>query len=139
MTAKELAAKLDGREYLNEITREEKQEAKENGLVVVYGFSDDNVEFDGAIDDEIGCYRGATIYLNRDGIMQCPDCDAEWRRCPYYEVAKKHAKAIKAVWCSSRTDFTWIYETDIPHETFRILENGENYCLGIVFSVEDLK
>ena len=33
----DFAKKLDGREYGNEITKEEKNEARENGLVVVYG------------------------------------------------------------------------------------------------------
>ena len=32
----------------------------------------------------------------------------------------------------------WSYETDIPHETFNIYEDGEVWCVGIVFSVEDL-
>ena len=44
MTAKQLAERLDGREYLSEITPEEEREAEANGLVAVYGYSDDNVE-----------------------------------------------------------------------------------------------
>lgn len=138
MTAKEIAAKLDGREYGHEITQDEERIAKESGLVVVCGYSDDGVEFYGAVDDEAGCFGGGTIYLNRDGLLHCPDCDPEWRGCPYYKREKERAKAINAVWCPSDTDFSWVYETDIPHETFRILEDGEHYCLGIVFSVEDL-
>lgn len=54
MTAKELTAMLDGREVLGEISRVESETAKEAGLIVVYGYSDDNVEFRGAIDDEVG-------------------------------------------------------------------------------------
>ena len=34
---------------------------------------------------------------------------------------------------------TWCYKTDIPHETFMIYDDGEPYCRGIVFSIEDLK
>lgn len=144
MTAKELAEKLDGREYRHEITREEKQQAKDNGLVVVYGYSDDNVEFDGAISDEVGCYEGATVYVTAEGVVKLdnPDCEEYAESCAAYKYYKQHvlehAKAIKAVWCPPDTDFSWVYETDIPHETFRILEDGEHYCLGIVFSVEDL-
>lgn len=41
---------------------------------------------------------------------------------------------------NERIDYVpWIYETDIPHETFMIYEGGEPYCRGIVFSVEDVK
>lgn len=104
MTAKQLAARLDGREYLKEITPEEEREAEANGLVVVYGYSDDNVELAGS------------YYVE--------DLDAPNR--------------IRAVWCSPDTDFSWAFETDIPHETFRILEDGEHFCLGIVFALEDL-
>ena len=41
MTAKELAELLNGREYGNEITSDEEKLAKESGLVVVFGYSDD--------------------------------------------------------------------------------------------------
>ena len=31
------------------------------------------------------------------------------------------------------------YETEIPCERFDIWEDGEVYCVGLVFSIEDLK
>ena len=70
MTAKELAEMLSGREYGMEITKEEERQAAAAKLVVVYGYSDDNVEFRGAIDEEIGAYEEATIYLTSVGILQ---------------------------------------------------------------------
>ena len=66
MTLKEFAKMLDGREYLHEITKEEEALAKEFGFVVVFGYSDDNAELRGAIDDEIGCYDGGV--LEHDGL-----------------------------------------------------------------------
>ena len=125
MTAKQLAAHLDGREYLKEITTEEEREAKANGLVVVYGYSDDNVELAGAISDEIGAWEGVVFHVEKDGSYRVEDSDAP--------------NKIKAVWCPDGTDFSWAFETDIPHEVFRILEDGEHFCLGIVFALEDLK
>ena len=47
ITAKELAEKLNGRAYGDSFD-DVKQEAKEIGLVIVYGASDDLMEFDGA-------------------------------------------------------------------------------------------
>lgn len=47
ITAKELAEKLNGRAYGDSFDDVE-QEAKESGLVIVYGASDDLMEFDGA-------------------------------------------------------------------------------------------
>lgn len=135
MTAKELATMLNGREVGNEITRREAQWAADAGLVVVYGYSDDNVEFAGAIDDEVGAYEGATILLTLGGILQEPDCG--WDDCPYFAREREKAKAIKAVW-HNEGGLCWTFETDIPHETFTIVEDGEPWSIGIVFSVEDL-
>ena len=56
MTMETLAAILDGREIGSEITKAEADQAKAAGLVVVFGASDDLMEFRGAIYDEIGCY-----------------------------------------------------------------------------------
>lgn len=135
MTIKEFAEMLSGREYGMEITSIEFDRAAIAGLIAVYGYSDDNVEFAGAIDEEIGAYNGATIYLTPNGIIQEPDCDRD--DCPYFTKEREKAKTIKAVWhYESRP--CWTFETDIPHETFNIYEDGELFCVGIVFSVEDL-
>lgn len=136
MTAKELAQMLNGAEYGNEINRYEEQMARESGLVVVFGYSDDNAEFRGAIDDEVGCYEGGTIRLTKEGVIQEPDCGEE--DCKYFKECVKDAKTIEAVWCDDASGASWSYKTDIPHEIFNIYEDGELFCDGIVFSVEDL-
>lgn len=125
MTAKELAAKLDGREYLNEITPEEEKEAESNGLVAVYGYSDDNVELAGAISDEIGAWKGVVFHVDKDGGVFAGEKDAP--------------NKIEAYWCGQDTDAAWTFGTEIPHETFNIYEDGELFCVGIVFKMEDLK
>lgn len=48
MTKEQMAALLNGREYGDEITRAEHQIARASGLVVVFGYSDDNMEVRGA-------------------------------------------------------------------------------------------
>lgn len=106
MTIYEFAEKLNGRQYGNEITKSEEQEAKELGFVVVFGYSDDNAEFRGAYNEEIGCWDGGRVYEDGD-------------------------QYIDAVWCKG--DFCWTYSTNIPHATFDIYEDGEKYCRGIVF------
>ena len=130
MTAKELAQKLNGCEYGNELTREDEQMAKASGLVVVFGYSDDNCEFRGAINDEEGCFDGGTIYLNKYGaIIHLDD---------FPEGYQGKLREIKAVWCDPKVQAAWLYKTDIPHETFHVYEDGELYCVGIVFRLEDL-
>lgn len=129
---------LSGREYGMEITQGEAQEAKGAGLVVVYGHSDDNVELCGAISDEIGAYDGATVYLTKAGVLEEPACSStENCTCPYFTAARNAAKTIKAVWHDEGGP-CWTFETDIPHETFDIYEDGESWCVGIVFSMEHL-
>ena len=135
MTSKELAALLDGNQYDNEITKEQEAIAADNGLVVAFGYSDDNVVLCGAIDDEVGAFDGTTFHVTRDGVLWAPDCNCD--ECKYFEVAKRAASEIKAIWHNSG-EATWTFETTIPHETFRIYEDGELFCIGIVFSLNDL-
>lgn len=137
MTMKEFAKMLSGREYGMELTKDEERQAADAGLVVAYGYSDDNVELRGAIDEEVGAWDGTTIRLTKTGVLQGPACDsAENCECPYFAAAKNAAKTIEAVWGAGGV--SWTFETDIPHETFNIYEDGELFCVGIVFSVEDL-
>lgn len=130
---KELAAKLNGREYRNEITAAEARYAKANGLVVVYGASDDLMELRGAVDEEIGVYGGEKILMSRTGLIK-NECDCE--RCPYFPEKTKGAAKIEAVWDSG--GYSWTYKTKIPHATFEIVEDGEKYCRGIVFALADV-
>lgn len=135
MTKEELAAKLTGREMGHEITREEEAAAKDAGLVVLFGYSDDNAEFRGAIHDEIGCYDGGTLYIHEGELFNCR-CDCE---CEHAERAHDRAKEdgvqIEAVWCDSEDAPAWTYKTELPHATFDVMEDGAVFCRGIVFAV----
>jgi len=134
MTIKEFANMLDGREYMHEITPEEEALAKELGFVVVYGYSDDNVEFSGAIRDEVGCYGNTTILLKDGEILQTNGDECE--RCKLWQKYVDKCKKINTLWCKG--EFAWMYETDMPHETFTILDDGEKFCQGIVFDVKEV-
>jgi hypothetical protein len=133
MTPQEAAAKMDGRQYRDEVTDELRAEMKAAGLVAVYGASDDLMEFDGAIHDEVGCYDGGTAYLTGAGILQ-NDCDND--ECPHFLRQKEGAPVIEAKW--DVDGFSWKYETAIPHAKFVIKEDGDNYCEGIVFALADV-
>lgn len=134
MNIKELAERLNGREYGEEIARFESKIAEESGLVIVYGASDDLAEFEGAIYDEVSCYDGGTIYLDSDGIasIECDNVD-----CPLFKKYLKQCKTIETIW--NKEGYSWAYKTDIPHETFDIMEDGEKYCRGIVFAIAELE
>lgn len=134
LTREELAARLNGRKYGSEITREEEAEAKAAGLVVVFGYSDDNIELRGAIDEEVPCYDGGSAYLTATGLLQ-NECENE--ECPHFEKAKERAATIEALWCTEE-GYSWTYRTSIPHATFEVVEDDEPYCRGIVFALADV-
>ena len=134
MIAKKVATLLRmAMEYGEDIKEQDLQYAKVNGAVVVFGASDDLMEFRGAIEDEIDCYEGGEAHIDKNGVI-VNKCDNE--DCPYFQKKILHAKVITAIWDSEGYD--WIYQTEIPHETFDILEKGEKYCRGIVFLMEDI-
>ena len=126
LTHDDFAKKLNGRQYGNEITKEEIKEAKENGLVVVYGASDDLMGFVGAIDEEVDCDTGGYFRVTSKNL-----------KVKKGDVTSKNK--IYADWDNRQKGASWCYDTEIHHSTFNIYEDGELYCIGIVFSIYDLQ
>lgn len=129
MDAKEIAEMLDGIDYGELINERGKVKeifglAEEFDIVIVHGASDDLMEFRGAIEDEADCYDGGEVYFDETGVYDDP------------ELADN---LINAVWADEEQKASWTYETDIPHEEFKVYEDEEVYCIGIVFSLDDLK
>lgn len=131
MDSKQLAEKLNGREYGEETSPEEEKLARESGLVIVFGYSDDCCELRGAVDDELGSFDGGEIAnLDKNGIIrECSD------GCDYYRKALQSSKVLSAKWQDG--EYSWTFDIDVPYETFDIMEDGEKYCRGIVFSLDD--
>jgi hypothetical protein len=135
MSKEELAKLLNGREYPNEITYLERAQAKEQGLVVLIGGSDDLACFHGAIEDEADCVGGGDIFVMPGGVLEAhDDCDCKF--CGIKD-AKEKARKVEAVW--DEEGYSWVYKTDIPHASFDVMEDGGKYCRGIVFSISDLE
>lgn len=142
-----MAARLNGREYGKETTRADAQDAKESGLVIIHGASDDLVEFVGAFDEEIGACDGVKFFLARDEaddpyLVQTID-DEDVEVLEKYGVLDDVRDGIdksarfEALWCED--DFaSWTFETNVPHATFEIMEDGGVFCRGIVISADDL-
>lgn len=138
MTPKELAEKLNGCEYRDELDRVTEQAAKMNGLVVIFGASDDLMELRGAINDECPCYEGGDVFLDAKGLLPSfehlrEDGDKDGLR-DYFQ-RETGARKVEAEWDSD--GYSWTYKTDIPHATFDVMEDGDRYCRGIVFSLAD--
>ena len=127
-----LAEMLDGLQYPEEPSDEIITLAKENNCVIVFGSSDDLMEFRGSIYDELSAWGGTNAYLTKDGLF---DSDCE---CKYAQQVKQSCKTIIAVWDDKERDCSWSYKTDIPHTEFKVMEDNEVYCYGIVFLLDNL-
>lgn len=138
MTKESLAALLNGRECLHEITPAEEAEAKASGLLVIFGASDDLTELRGALNDEAGAYNGATHRIDAKGfIPYWDDLDHDnENECADYFARKNGGVEVRAIW--DKDGYSWAIETDVPHATFDILEDGETYCRGIVIDLADI-
>lgn len=126
MTKEELAELLNGRQYGEEITDVEHRIAYENGLVVIFGASDDLTILKGVVDDEVDCYQGCHFKFNRH---------LEIKTGGKY---KRHRRSVESVWSPKEPDCAWMYKTEIPHATFNIYEDGELYCVGIIIDVSQI-
>ena len=69
MTQFEFAQKLHGRLRSREIFTNEEILARDNGLVVVMGASDDLMEFTGAISDEVSAWDGGLAWVLDNGTV----------------------------------------------------------------------
>jgi len=143
MTPKALADALNGIEYSATIHlhgSDLMKLAKASGLVVAYGFSDDLLEFDGAIYDEFGCYGGGTALIDGDGLLpEFESASEDEEACRRYFERKPKARAIEAIWDGNADGYAWILKTDIPHEVFAIMKDGAAFSRGIVFALSDLE
>lgn len=130
MTKLELAKMLDNCQYRNELAGVDMDLVIKSNLVIVHGASDDLVEFRGAIDDELGGWGGATIFINRSGVVR-NDCDSDC--CPYFQPSGRKIEAI-----SGADGVMWTYQSDIEHIEFNVLDGTDLYCKGIVFSLDEI-
>ena len=137
MNTKELAATLTGIEYPVRIQSNILKQAADAGLVIVHGGSDDLIEFCGAISDEAGVYDGGEVLIDREGILgDFGDVEHEVEACRKWMARSDKARKIEAL-RDKEPGYSWTYKTDIPHETFEVMEGEDHYCRGIVFAVAD--
>lgn len=144
MTKEELAELLNGRDIDNVLLPLEKKQAVKDGLIVVYGQSDDTMQFDGLITDEVGGYhhalgiivqkKGAKLdIISEESIEEMEDWCEENQidfNIPQVEVLGEY--------CPPGFDGYWKISTTIPHATFSIMEENEVQCLGLVLHQDDV-
>jgi hypothetical protein len=143
VTKEELAALLNGREYMSEITPSEGRTAAKNKLLVVFRASDDNCELRGVINDEVPVWDGCTFAVSKDGKLLAPIEGDDTEILEKYDLLdlaremRSEAKAIviDALW--DKGDYSWVIQTNSPNAAFDILDDGEKFCRGIVIDMKE--
>ena len=123
-TKEALAKILTGRQYRDEISKEERFLAKENGLVIVTIDDHDIIQLDGAFNDVFT----SSLHINKQGELKpCEDY------CSHFIKAMENCNKITRKTSS-------LIETDIKDVVeFDVLEGKELRYRGLVFDVESLK
>lgn len=157
-TIDDLANLLDGNEYGDELRNEYnlnvEEICKKNNWVVVFGYSDDNLELRGAIDDEIGAWEGITVKLVKPGDFYLVD---EYEET--YQKAKetmftpiedseledlkkdnyKGTCVIEGLWGPEDSDASWQFNcAGAPSVRFNIMEEEELYAECLVIDLNKL-
>jgi hypothetical protein len=129
MNAQEYADLLNGRQYGEEISKAEEDAAKNDGIVIAFGYSDDLIEFRGAICDEVGLAENVSVTSN--GIRKTWD-----------EVDKEDKEEMRRFFNDEKLPCVTLKVSWPPFEitcdakdaaSFSIHEGDDLFCKGVVF------
>lgn len=132
---KEWAGLLEGRNYREEITLTEAEELKKDGIVVIFGASDDLCELNGAITDEIDCWdKTKYVYVKEKEVFLKIDYYSE--NDELIEINLKDRPFIDIKFGEDG----WKYKIpEIQQAEFNILDEGKQYCKGILFYKDEFE
>lgn len=122
--SKMLGIRLKGNEVPYDIIKL----AKANNYLIFFGHSDNTIEICSCRYYEFDAYKSTTLYITHNCVYH----ENEVHPTAAYPV---HARFTEQ---SRKSTVMWSFTTDIPHETFNIMENGELYCRGIVIDLNNL-
>jgi hypothetical protein len=141
MTVREWAEKISGFEYPADELDNLNKEMAADGIIIAFGASDDLLEFRGVIYDEVGAREGMEVRISSRGKGTAFIFDEEENKdsAEFNRKEIEQMQKIKTRWEPEDIDASWKIETEIPHETFDIMEEGELFCRGVVYHVNDIK
>lgn len=154
-TIEDLAKLLNGNEYCDELQNEYKinveELCKKNNWVVVFGYSDDLIEFRGFIDGEDGAWEGALYKLVKPGDFYLEDefeetykKSKEYKFVPIEEdelnIIKnnnyKNTCVVEQLWCPNDSETSWqVNVKGAPFARFNLMDDGIVYCEAVVIDL----
>lgn len=126
VTKEELANRLDLMQYGTSLSMEELRDAKESGLCIITGASDDIIDFEGTIYEEADAIEGGTVYIMPNGAIKKKNKDGNGIK-------------VKAEWCPKDVEASWRISTSVPAATFKVVEGDELFCIGCVIEFTPVK
>jgi hypothetical protein len=142
MNAKQFAQLIDGQCYPFLMSKEECQLAEENELLVAFGSSDDLLELEGAIRDEIDAWNGTKIYIVKGVVRDADEIEGDL----YYQTEEPFDKlrSILLEWePKSLPGASWLVtvggdrlsDEDIASFDIKDDESEGLFCRGVVFKL----
>lgn len=151
MTKEELAAKINGRTLSRLMSKQEQEEAREAGLVVVYGKNDDTVVFDGALwGQDINVLGGDYFIISKPAEfipVQCNCCKYDTQMYIKSDCVEPmsvgsspidHPNLFFADGYPTSKYYLWAISTNLPSAMFKIERSGRMFGIGVVVSLEDI-
>lgn len=112
---------------------------KAEGIVAAYGFDDNQLRFEGAIDDVVPMFEGGVVYLTAEGIIE-NKCDC--LNCYYYDQLTEKALPVVVEWNEKPDEGEPTWEILFKIERvfrFMVHEDGEPFSRGVIFYLNDVK
>lgn len=137
-TIEDVAKVLDGNTYGDELKCDFDIEkiCKDNNWVIMFPYSDDNVELRGAIDDEISAWEGINLKFYKEGDLYAdPDEDNTYHKALETCCIEDNKNPdVMCKWCDEKYDaethktYTWNYivtNPKLPHIYFNIVDEDD--------------
>lgn len=154
-TIEDLAKLLDGNGYRDELQNDYGINVydlcKEKGWVIAYGASDDLLELEGAISDELGAWDGCIAqFYKKDSYYPEYEEEDTYRKAKediFYPIEEstlektketnyKDTVVIESLWCPAGTDMSWqINVAGAPCVKFNVMEDEEVYCEAAIIDM----
>lgn len=128
---------LDWCERGHELSPENEKIAKENDLLVVFGYSDDNIELEGAISDEIWAFSKQKfhidipkkkVYLPSQHYVDEGELNEDFQDIMDFYLKDQ---CIDIEW-EFKDNWVWELQTNAIHFRFNIMEDWEKFSDGLV-------
>lgn len=131
-----LAEALNNRQITGGIPDDLVKKASEDSLIIIYPENSYSVCVLGAGNYMTRYQNTGCLYISEDEAFTEPVCH-EYGECKYQKI--RAVKTGRIFFRKNAEANIYFYETDIPGQSFNLLDNDRVQATGIVFSRDDLR